>query len=177
MRALETERLILRQWKIEDASDMYAYSKNPNVGPNAGWKPHESKDESVEIIERFIEEDETWAIVNKENNRVIGSIGLHKDRNRNTEKVRALGYVLSQEYWGQGIMVEAVKRVMQYAFDEENLKLLSSYHFAFNTRSKRVLEKCGFTFEGVMRYAVSIYNGIECDEFCYSITRKEYDSL
>ena len=58
MKALETERLILRPWRLEDAADMYAYAKNPNVGPNAGWKPHESVEESKAILESWIHSDE-----------------------------------------------------------------------------------------------------------------------
>lgn len=177
MKDLQTERLLLRQWTEADVEDVYQYAKSPNVGPNAGWKPHESREETLAIITRFIKEDETWAIVDKPSGRVIGSIGLHKDEKRNTKRVRALGYVLSQEYWGKGIMVEAAQRVMKYAFEEANLNLLSSYHFAFNVRSKRVLEKCGFKFEGAMRYAIAIYNGVECDEYCYSITCQEYENL
>ena len=58
MKPIETERLLLRPWRLEDAADMYAYAKNPNVGPNAGWKPHESVEESKAILESWIHSDE-----------------------------------------------------------------------------------------------------------------------
>ena len=82
MKPIETERLLLRPWRLEDAADMYAYAKNPNVGPNAGWKPHESVEESKAILESWIhsdEEEDIWAIVPKETGRACGSIGLHQD--------------------------------------------------------------------------------------------------
>lgn len=69
MKPIETERLLLRPWRLEDAADMYAYAKNPNVGPNAGWKPHESVEESKAILESWMhsgEEEDIWAIVPKE---------------------------------------------------------------------------------------------------------------
>ena len=85
MKPIETERLLLRPWRLEDAADMYAYAKNPNVGPNAGWKPHESVEESKAILESWIHSDEekdNWAIVPKETGRACGSIGLHQDGRR-----------------------------------------------------------------------------------------------
>ncbi len=77
MKTLETERLILREWKLEDAADLYEYAKTELVGPNAGWKPHQTIDESRGIIKKFIENQDTYAIVLKESGKVIGSIGLH----------------------------------------------------------------------------------------------------
>src|SRR5699024_3149042 len=95
-------RLILRAWGLEDIDDFFEYAKDPDVGPNAGWKPHESKEESLfsniaklssyagwkpheskeeslAILENFIEGDEVWAIVDKETGKAIGSIGAHED--------------------------------------------------------------------------------------------------
>ncbi|MGL4735994.1 MAG: GNAT family N-acetyltransferase [Cellulosilyticaceae bacterium] len=177
MKSLETQRCLLREWQLEDLEDVYAYSKNPNVGPNAGWKPHESREETKEIIERFQKQDDTWAIVEKATGKVIGSVGLHRDEKRDTPRVRMIGYALSQDYWGQGIMVEVVRRVIAYGFDEMQLKLISSGHGAFNVRSKRVLEKCGFKFEGIIRCGYVNYDGGIFDEFSYSITNKEYEDL
>ena len=78
MKPIETERLLLRPWRREDVEDLYAYAKNPNVGPNAGWKPHESVEESKAILESWIHSDEEdiWAIVPKETGRACGSPSL-----------------------------------------------------------------------------------------------------
>ncbi|SFC42197.1 GNAT family N-acetyltransferase [Clostridium uliginosum] len=174
MKVLETERLILRPWTIDDLEDFYEYAKNPNIGPNAGWEPHSNKEDSKKILELFIEKDETWAIVYKENDKVIGSIGLHTDEKRNGINSNMLGYVLSEEYWGKGIMTEAVKCVIKYAFEEIKLDILSVCHYTFNNRSKRVIEKCGFKYEGTIRCAKKLYDTRIVDEVCYSILKEEY---
>ncbi len=171
---LETERLILRAWKLEDLDDFFEYAKDPDVGPNAGWKPHKTKEESLRILENFIEKDEVWAIVNKENGKAIGSIGMHEDEKRKDANAKMIGYVLSKDYWGHGLMTEAANKVLEYLFNGKNIELVSCYHYPFNIRSKRVIEKCGFKFEGILRHASKIFNGEVYDDYCYSITRDEY---
>ena len=148
--SLETERLILRPWKLSDLDDFYDYAKNPDVGPRAGWFPHESKEKSLEILNKFIKEKKTFAIVLKENNRVIGSLGVEKygSEDKLSEffnyQGREIGYVLSKDYWGKGIMPEAVKAVIKYLFDQRNFDFLLCGYYDFNSQSKRVQEKCGF---------------------------------
>ena len=122
----------------------------------------------------FIEQNNVWAIEYKENRKAIGSVGLHMDRFREGVNARMVGYVLSEDYWGRGLMSEAVRRVGQYAFEEVNLDLLSVYHYPFNDRSRRVIEKYGFQYEGTLRMVSKIYNGTVLDEMCYSITKDEY---
>ena len=174
MKVIKTERLILRPWKLNDLDDFYEYAKSENIGPNAGWKPHANKDESLTILKSFIESDEVRAIVNKENNKVIGSIGVHEDNLRENPNSRMIGYVLSEDYWGKGIMPEAVKAIIKYLFEEENLEVISCCHYPFNLKSKRVIEKCGFIYEGTIRRAKKIYNGNIYDYVCYSITKDDY---
>jgi Acetyltransferases, including N-acetylases of ribosomal proteins len=174
MKALETERVILRPWKIEDLDDFYEYAKNPYVGPNAGWEPHKDKETSLRILHSFIEHDEVRAIVYKENNKVIGSLGVHCDRKREGVNAKMIGYVLSEAYWGKGLMSEAVSEVIRYLFEEEKLDIISCYHYPFNIRSKRVIEKCGFKYEGTLRLASKLYDGSVYDDVCYSITKEDY---
>lgn len=174
MKTLETERLIIRKFRQEDLNDFYEYAKNPNVGPNAGWCPHESIEDSAEILKIFIEGDEVWAIIDKQMGKVIGSIGLHKDHKRDNPDARMLGYVLSESYWGKGLTTEAAKAVIKYAFENMELGLISVYHYKDNNRSKRVIEKCGFVYEGTLRNASVLYNGNVNDDMCYSMTKQEY---
>jgi len=171
---IKTERLILRGWKVEDLDDFYEYAKHPDVGPSAGWAPHASKEISLKILQSFIDEGEVWAIIYRGNNKVIGSLGLHADRKRCGVHAKAMGYVLSADYWGRGIVTEAAKRVVAYAFDELNLDVLSIYHKPSNIRSKRVIEKCGFQYEGTLRQAHKRYDGQITDDVCYSILKSEY---
>lgn len=176
LKVLETERLILRGWEITDLDDFYHYSKNPKIGPMAGWKPHKNKEISKWVLKSFIKNNEMWAIVYKENNKVIGSIGNHRDVKRNLLNARMIGYVLSEEYWGKEIMIEVVKRVVKYLFEEMGYDLVSCYHYDFNSQSKKVIEKCGFKYEGVLRRASELYDGRIYDDVCYSILREEYEN-
>lgn len=176
MKTLKTERMTLRPWRIEDLDDFYEYAKNPNVGPNAGWPPHKDKEASLKIIQSFIEKDEVRAIVYKENGKVIGSLGTHCDKKRDGVKARMIGYVLSEDYWGKGLMAEAVREVIRHLFEEEGYDVISCYHYPFNIRSKRVIEKCGFKYEGTLRYATRIFDGNVYDHVCYSITKEDYFS-
>jgi ribosomal-protein-alanine N-acetyltransferase len=174
MVTLETERLALRPWRPEDLDDLYEYAKNPNVGPNAGWKPHESREESAGILRKFMDQGEVWALEFRESGKVMGSVGLHADRFREGINGRMVGYVLSEDCWGRGLMTEAVRRVVRYAFEEMGLDILSVYHYPHNMRSRRVIEKCGFHHEGALRMTGKIYDGTVRDSVCYSITRDEY---
>lgn len=177
MKTLETERLILRPFSETDLMDLYEYARNPHIGPNAGWKPHESLDESRAILRSFMETDEVLAIVWKENSKVIGSVGLHKDPLRSAENVKMLGYVLSENYWGKGIATEAARAVLKYAFSDLKLHMVTVHHYSFNHRSRRVIAKCGFTYEGTLRYCARIYNNNTYDLACYSMTRDEWEKL
>ena len=145
---LETERLLLRSWREEDYLDLYEYAKDPLVGPQAGWPAHTSPEESREIARSFMEEkrDLRVALEYKSNGKVIGSIGLH-DRQVSLAydhlQSREMGYVLSQSYWGQGLMPEAALRVLEYGFYEMGLDMIWCGHFEGNEKSHRVIEKCG----------------------------------
>ena len=147
---IKTERLLLRAFNQSDLDDFYEYASVEGVGEMAGWKHHESKDKTQEILNNFINEDKTFAIVLKRNNKVIGSLGVEEYGMEQTlseffeYKGREIGYVLSKEYWGKGIMPEAVKAVINYLFNEFDLDFLTCGYYDFNTQSKRVQEKCGF---------------------------------
>ena len=174
---IETERLVLRGWKTEDLCDFYDYAKNPNIGPRAGWPPHHDKDESLRILQSFILNEEVWAIVDKETSKVIGSIGLHKDHKRDVKKAKMIGFVIAENHWGKGYTVEATKAILRYAFEEMKVPIISVYHYPFNHQSKRVIEKCGFIYEGCLRMASTLYDGTIYDDMCYSMTSDDYFRL
>ena len=147
---IETERLILRPFQASDLDDFYAYASVPGVGEMAGWKHHESKAESKEILDIFIREDIDFAICLKPFNTVIGSLGVKKYglEEKLTEffpyRGREIGFVLGKPYWGMGLMPEAVNAVVHYLFQELDLDFLTCGYYCFNAQSKRVQEKCGF---------------------------------
>jgi ribosomal-protein-alanine N-acetyltransferase len=147
---LETERLILRPFRQDDLQNFYEYASVEGVGEMAGWRHHGSIEKSQEILDMFISEDKTFAIVLKENGKVIGSVGVEKYGMEealtefNDYLGREIGYVLSKEHWGKGIMPEAASAIIDYLFGSLDLDFLTCGYYDFNSQSKRVQEKCGF---------------------------------
>ena len=148
---LETDRLILRAWEITDLDDFFEYASVEGVGEKAGWEHHKSKDKSLEILKMFMEEKKIFAIVLKENQKAIGSIGIEElgeelDKDLDNLSGRELGYVLNKDYWNKGIMKEAISKVVDYCFNTLKLNFLMASYFNHNIASKKVLENLNFKF-------------------------------
>ena len=146
---IETERLILRPWEETDLEDLFEYASVPGVGELAGWKPHQSREQSLEILNMFIRNKKTFALVFKENSKVVGALGLEPmdpDPLHDGRIGREIGYVLSKDYWGRGLMPEAVNAVIRYCFHVLGYDYLTCGYFTGNSQSQRVIEKCGFRF-------------------------------
>lgn len=147
---IETPRLLLRSFLESDAEDLYAYASVDGVGQMAGWKPHASIEESRNVLNMFIREKKTLALVWKETGTVIGSLGLETiDESLSLPESlqgREIGYVLSKDYWGRGLMPEAVKAVIDFCFHTWQFDYLLCGHFVSNHQSRRVVEKCSFTY-------------------------------
>ena len=146
---LKTERLTLRPWRQEDLDDFYEYASVDGVGQMAGWLPHESKEVTQMILDSFISGKKTFAL--ELDGKVIGSLGVETyDPEKYLELAalqgRSIGYVLSKDYWGQGLMPEAVKAVQEYLFENVGLDFLLISHFVWNGQSRRVIQKCGFGY-------------------------------
>ena len=172
---LETRRLILRPWEESDLEDFYAYASVEGVGEMAGWRHHESIEVSRSILEDFMSHKNVFALVHRESGRAIGSLGLHpswanEDEAYRDLKVKEMGYVLSREYWGQGLMPEAVRAVIGFCFDTCGLDALTVGHFSVNGQSKRVIEKCGFQFVKESRYHAKQL-GKDFDDMRYILLR------
>ncbi|MGI6181477.1 MAG: GNAT family N-acetyltransferase [Agathobaculum sp.] len=171
---LKTARLLLRPFRADDTEALYAYSKDEPVGRNAGWKPHESLLESNDILHLvFLDQPSVWAIERKADGRMIGSIGLIADSKREYGSVRSLGYALGVDYWGQGFMTEAVQAVLRYGFGPMSLDLITATCYPDNPASRRVLEKCGFRYEGTLHRAELLYNGEIKDHLCFYLTHEQ----
>ncbi len=152
---LETDRLILRPWTKADRMDLYTYASVPGVGEMAGWNYHQSHEESGEILDMFITGKKTFALELKQTGRVIGSLGIEKldpDPVEGEKFGREIGYVLSKEHWGKGLMPEAMKVVCEYCFRSLGYDYLTCGHFSENTQSRRVIEKCGFRYFGTSKF-------------------------
>ncbi len=144
---LKTKRLLLRPWREEDLEDFFEYASVDGVGQMAGWPPHENREASRHVLNRFIEGKKTFALEHE--GKVIGSLGIERyDEQRFPElaekRCREIGYVLSKAYWGRGLMPEAVAEAIRYLFEEVGLDAILCGHFLSNRQSARVQEKCGF---------------------------------
>ena len=147
---LETERLILRKWKESDAEDLFQYARDPEVGPIAGWPPHQSIEESLDVIRNVLSGKEAYAVCMKEDGRAIGAIELklngHSDMTERDDECE-LGYWVGKPFWGQGIMPEAVRELLRRAFEDCGMQKVWCGYYEGNTKSKRVQEKCGFRYQ------------------------------
>ena len=147
---IETQRLILRPWRKTDVADLFEYASVDGVGQRCGWLPHKNPEESGMILDMFIREKKTFALELKDTGKVIGSIGLEeRDADLGIDealKGREIGYVLNKDYWGRGLMPEAVQAVSELCLETLGFDFVSAGYFPGNVRSARVIEKCGFTY-------------------------------
>lgn len=158
---LKSNRLKIRPFKKDDLEDFYEFAKVDGVGQLAGWKPHGSIEESIEILNIFIEGKKEFAI--ELEGKVIGSIGIKNYNeklfpNLEEKRVCELGFVLSKDYWGKGLMPEAVKEVMTWLFKVQNIDAIICGYFSRNNRSRRVQEKLGFKYIADYKYKTRIGN-------------------
>ena len=147
--SLETERLILRRWQDSDAEDLYKYASDPDVGPIAGWPVHKNVQESLGVIRYVFCGAEAYAVCLKQDNKAIGAIELKLNGNTDlTERDDEceLGYWIGKPFWGQGLVPEAVREIIRYAFTDKHLETLWCGYFEGNDKSRRVQEKCGFSY-------------------------------
>ena len=142
----ETKRLILRPWCEDDAEDLYKYASDPEVGPPAGWPPHTSVENSREIIRNVLSAPETYAVCLKEDGKAIGSIGLHRNDLAEDEDEYELGYWIGKPFWGQGLIPEAARELLRYAFEELGMNRIWCGYYDGNLKSRRVQDKLGFVY-------------------------------
>ncbi len=143
---LETNRLILRPWREDDAEELYQYAQDPEVGPPAGWRPHTDVADSREIIRTIFSAPETYAVCLKETGKPIGSIGLHRNDLAEQDDEYELGYWLGKPFWGQGLIPEASRELLRYAFEDLGVTRIWCGHYDGNVKSRRVQEKLGFVY-------------------------------
>ena len=146
---LKTPRLVLRPWRESDLNDFFEYASVDGVGQMAGWTPHRDIGESREILDMFIREKKTFAL--EYEGKAVGSLGIEMYNEKlypelDALRGREIGYVLSKDYWGRGLMPEAVRAAIGYLFDDVKLDFILVGHFDWNRQSARVIEKCGFRY-------------------------------
>ena len=171
---LETERLLLRKLRLGDAEAMFAYASDPEVTRYVLFETHRSVEDSESFLRLATEGYErgdfgVWGVVLKDSGAFVGTCSMEV----NPEHARAeLGYVLSREHWGRGLMPEAVRAVIRFGFGRMGLNRLEARCIAENTASARVMEKVGMTYEGTLR-EYELIKGAYRDMKFYSILRRE----
>jgi len=177
MPELHTERLLLRKMSVSDCADMYEYAQRPEVTKYLLWSPHPDMQSTKSYLESVQKEYKKgafhdWAIVYKENNKMIGTVGFTRvDLNNRTGEV---GYVLNPAYWGKGIAREAVKEVIAYGFSMLNLERIEARYMEGNAASLAVMKACGMTYEGMFRKLLYVKGLFRNIGIC-SILREEFE--
>ena len=161
---LKTRRLLFRPWDESDAPALFKYASDPDVGPRAGWPPHQSIEESETIIRDVFSSRHTWALVLKKTGEPIGCMGYYTYWESNIkigENDAEIGYWIAKPYWNKGLCTEALKAMVKWCFEEEGFDKLWSDFFVDNPASGRVMEKCGFKDTGDINYCSHLYKGDE----------------
>ena len=145
---LETQRLILRPWREADAESLFQYASDPDIGPPAGWPPHESVENSRQIIKNVFSVPETYAVCLKDGT-AIGSVGLKlkgstdmTDREDECE----LGYWIGKPFWGRGLIPEACRALLKHAFTQLGMRAVWCGYYDGNEKSRKVQQKLGFIY-------------------------------
>lgn len=159
---MQTERILLRRWLETDAEALYKYASDPDVGPRAGWPPHKSIDESLEVIRTFFNNGTTWAIVLKETNEAIGAMGYFTQSTSNIPIGKndcEVGYWVGKPHWNKGICTEALRMMLDYCINIKHFDNIWCDHFTGNPASGRVMEKCGFKDTGKLNRCSNLLGG------------------
>lgn len=178
---LETPRLTLRKFSPNDAQDMFNnWASDPIVTKYLAWSPHPDIETSKSITNEWIKsykspETYQWGIEVKDINQVIGTISL-MHVNNNSEKCE-IGYCIGKSFWSKGIMTEAFKIVIEYAFKEIGFNRIEARHQADNEASGKVMIKCGLQYEGCLRQSMKNNDGKFVDCKHYSILKEEYKDI
>lgn len=176
LNTIETDRLILREWKNDDYLDLHEFVSDDRVGENAGCPVVKDIEESKNIIKTYILYNQSYAIVLKSENKVIGSIGMDDiapDKELKNLKQRYIGYTINSKYWGNGYASEAAKSLIKHLLEELNLDLIWCSHYDFNNKSKRVIEKCGFTYKFSRDVKLKALENKEVNELFYNLYKSE----
>ena len=165
----------IRKWELSDAKDLAAALSNRKVQDNLrdGLPYPYTEQDGKEFISAMLsaDESETFAFAITVDNMVIGSIGIFRQGNIHRQTAE-LGYCIAEEYWGKGIMTEAVKQICEYVFANSDIIRIYAEPFAYNIASCRVLEKAGFQYEGTLR-SNAVKNSKLIDMKMYSLLKEE----
>ena len=176
---LATGRLVLRVWRESDAGALYEYARDPEVGPAAGWPPHTSVEDSLNVIRTVFSAPETYAVVLKSTGEPVGSAGMLFGEASHVAGIRAdeaeIGYWIGRPYWGQGLIPEVVRRLLRRCFDDLGMSAVWCCYYDGNAKSRRVMDKCGFCFHHTESGAASPPGDARAEHFM-RLTKEEWEA-
>ena len=165
----------IRRWELSDARDLATALSNKKIQDNLrdGLPYPYTEQDGKEFISAMLaaNESDTFAFAITVNGKAIDSIGAFRQTNIHN-KTAELGYYIAEEYWGKGIMTEAVKQLCDYVFSHTDIIRIYAEPFSYNIGSCRVLEKAGFQYEGTLR-SNALKNGNVLDMKMYSKLKTE----
>ncbi len=174
--SVETRRLLLRKLTLEDTADLFDYGSTQEVTRHVTWNPYEQMEDARGFITHVMAHYEAgkiapWAIEEKASGRMIGTIGFGSWQElHNTAEI---AYALSHQFWGKGLMPEAVRTVFHIGFEQLGFVRIEAQCLPENNASSRVMEKVGMTYEGTLRKKMFV-KGKSRDLEMYSILREEF---
>ena len=173
-RTIETLRLLFRPWSVDDAEELFALAADPDVGLRAGGPPHQTVDESREVIRTVFANDHVWALVEKATGRIVGCMGYYTHEESNIgigEEEAEVGYWIGKPYWNRGLCTEALRAMIDHCFNTVGYLTLWADYFVDHPASRRVMEKCGFRDTGRINWLSELYRG---DERPVRVMRLDY---
>ena len=171
---MKTERIHLRRWQESDAEALFKYASDPDIGPRAGWPPHQSVEDSQKVIRNFFSNDATWAIVLNETNEPIGCVGYLTQAISNIpigENDCEVGYWVGKPYWNKGICTEALQLLLDYCVNTMHFENVWADYFTGNPASGRVMQKCGFHDTGKLHRCNNLVGGDKDMVHIYKLDR------
>jgi len=172
---LTGNRILIRNITLKDVDDYYEYAKSPNIGPNAGWKPVPSRRVAERVVAGFIARRDTFAIEERSYKKMIGTISIYPDSLRKNKLAVSVGFSINEDFQNMGYATEALKLIIHYIFNYMNMDIIEIGHHVDNVKSKRVIEKCGFHYDGRLNKYKMLYDGRYVDACFYSLTKEDYD--
>ena len=178
-KTIETERLILRKFRLEDAPAAFRnWTSDERVTEFLRWPTHKEPAVTERVIADWVADSEKpdfyqWAIVLKSLGEPIGTISV-VDMNEKLD-ILHIGYCIGSKWWRQGITSEAFRAIIPYLFREVGANRIEAWHDPNNPNSGAVMKKCGLTYEGTLRQADYSNKGI-VDACVYSILRSEWEA-
>jgi len=170
---LETKRALLRQWKMDDAEDVFDFGRDSEVSKYVLWDTHKTIGDTMDFLSRTIKNSDVvgFAIEEKKSKKVIGGCGIH-----NWDELQSqveLGFVLARSCWNRGLMTEILQKIVEFCFTELEINRIYGKCAVENIGSARVMEKCGMQLEGIMREEM-VSNGKFYDVKWYAILKKDF---